>query len=325
MERTTTTPPLRALLTGLIDYAGLFPPAELSMADAVRHYTADRGGPNAWMLASFICPAARLSEFAGPAPLFARPPVPFAAILRGGQDTNAFMTALDADAADIDAFERAHEGAAAVTTLEGRVPETIKLDIDAQAAFHETLHARTHAATDRRLFLEVSRDADWNEAVATTVDAIARENLRRAEENRSAIGLKVRCGGVTADAFPETQDIAFAIAACRNQRVPIKFTAGLHHPFRRYDSAIDVTMHGFVNVFVAATAAFVHGLTVDRTRAILNDEEVDHFTFDADALSWKGYRLLPSDIEDARRRFAVSYGSCSFDEPVQDLTALGLL
>ncbi|HEX6773933.1 MAG TPA: hypothetical protein VF126_17990, partial [Acidobacteriaceae bacterium] len=57
-------PVLRALLAGLIDYAGLFPPAALSMAETVRNYDGYIHGEHAWMLGRLIVPAARLAEYA---------------------------------------------------------------------------------------------------------------------------------------------------------------------------------------------------------------------------------------------------------------------
>jgi len=53
----------RALLTELIDYAGLFPPAELDMAAAVQNYAAYRQSEQAWMLARFVVPVTGLAEF----------------------------------------------------------------------------------------------------------------------------------------------------------------------------------------------------------------------------------------------------------------------
>ena len=56
------TEALRTLLAGLIDYAGLFPPASLDMAEAARNYEAYRAGPHSWALGRFIVPSARLNE-----------------------------------------------------------------------------------------------------------------------------------------------------------------------------------------------------------------------------------------------------------------------
>ena len=54
---------VRALLAGAIDYAGLFPPASLQMADAVRNYSRYQSAPDAWALGNFVLPLDRLREF----------------------------------------------------------------------------------------------------------------------------------------------------------------------------------------------------------------------------------------------------------------------
>ncbi|HEX5631332.1 MAG TPA: hypothetical protein VFY15_06715, partial [Acidimicrobiia bacterium] len=55
----------RQALSGLIDYAGLFPPASLDLAAAVEEYRAIRGSAESWLVGRFICPADRLVELAG--------------------------------------------------------------------------------------------------------------------------------------------------------------------------------------------------------------------------------------------------------------------
>jgi hypothetical protein len=54
--------PLSALLEGLIDYAGLFPPASLSMEEALRNYDRYRHGEHARMLGRFIVPEGKLDQ-----------------------------------------------------------------------------------------------------------------------------------------------------------------------------------------------------------------------------------------------------------------------
>ena len=58
----------RALLTRLIDDAGLFPPARKPMERAVADHRAARGGPHSWMLGRFLCPVSRLDELAAAGP-----------------------------------------------------------------------------------------------------------------------------------------------------------------------------------------------------------------------------------------------------------------
>src|SRR5256885_6068138 len=57
-------PTLRALLEHVIDYAGLFPPARLPLAESLRNYLAYRASGQSWMLGGFVCPVGRLSELA---------------------------------------------------------------------------------------------------------------------------------------------------------------------------------------------------------------------------------------------------------------------
>src|SRR5262249_6041140 len=56
------TESLRALLAGAIDYAGMFPPAALSLEQALAKYRQHRRGPEAWMVGRFVCPAGGLSK-----------------------------------------------------------------------------------------------------------------------------------------------------------------------------------------------------------------------------------------------------------------------
>src|SRR5512132_3163623 len=56
---------LRALLASLIDYAGLFPPASMALADATRVYDGYLASNEAWMLGRFVIPATRLVELEG--------------------------------------------------------------------------------------------------------------------------------------------------------------------------------------------------------------------------------------------------------------------
>jgi asparagine synthase (glutamine-hydrolysing) len=53
---------VRAMFAKLVDYAGLFPPAQLAMPEAVAEYDAERNGTHAWMLGRFIVPVSRAQE-----------------------------------------------------------------------------------------------------------------------------------------------------------------------------------------------------------------------------------------------------------------------
>src|SRR5438105_2128275 len=125
---------LRVLLTGLIDYAGLFPPAQLSLAEALRNYLRYRVEPEGWMLGRFVCPAARLGEMAAfPGEIPTGRPVLCAALGRGGNDAGSFLAGLDADLADISACRDGQRGRVEVDVLEVRLPPAVLADAEPAA------------------------------------------------------------------------------------------------------------------------------------------------------------------------------------------------
>ena len=135
-------------------------------------------------------------------------------------------------------------------------------------------------------------------------------------------GAKIRCGGVTADAFPGVEAVAAFVLACRDAGVQFKATAGLHHPIRHVDPATGFHMHGFLNLLAAAV--FAH-MGEDDLVPVLAEEDPAAFAVDAGGLEVHGRRAGAAAIEAARAELFVAYGSCSFSEPVEDLTALGIL
>ncbi len=138
---------------------------------------------------------------------------------------------------------------------------------------------------------------------------------------------KIRTGGLTPEAIPSVSALAQYIVACAERRLPFKATAGLHHPIRSvhpltYDAqAPQATMHGFVNVFLAAVFAW-HGERA--IEEILAETDAAAFRFD-DRAQWRHKSVSTSQIMQARKDFAHSFGSCSFEEPVSDLQSLGWL
>jgi hypothetical protein len=129
-------------------------------------------------------------------------------------------------------------------------------------------------------------------------------------------GAKIRCGG---ESVPSVEDVAAFVAACRDAGVRFKATAGLHHPIRLGER------HGFLNLLAAAVFAHADGLAEDELAPLLAEEDPAAFTVDAEALQLHGHRADATAIAAAREELFVAYGSCSFDEPVEDLISLGVL
>ena len=292
---------LETLLHELVDYAGLFPPAALPMAEAVRAYDEHRRGAHAWMLGRFVLPIARLEEFEATAgPLLARG-APWRLAALGG-------------AGDREVLERANArlaGRAVVDTLE--VKALTAADV---AALEACAGLCTPAGEPVPVYVELPVVEDPGALVA----AIAALGLRA----------KVRTGGVTSDAFPTAAQLARFLAVCAAHDVVFKATAGLHHPLSGEYALTDDRasprgpMFGFLNVFLAALFLRA-GLAESGAAALLEERDARAIAFDAGGVSWRGHRLDAHSVDTLRERFAASFGSCSFAEPVESLTAMGLL
>jgi hypothetical protein len=236
---------LRVLLEHLVDYAGLFPPAALSMQDAVRSYARYRDGEHAWALGKFVVPQARVKE----------------------------------------------------------VPEEFPLSVLGVDEVKATTEEEV-AQFPPGVYVEI--------ADVSLLDAIKRHGQRA----------KIRTGGITPDAFPAIGNIAEFLRACKAKGVAFKATAGLHHPLRcvkplTYEpNAPTGTMHGFLNVFLAAAL-------LDHAEEILTETDPHAFAFEESHASWRGHSVSTDELRTMRSEFATSFGSCSFEEPIRDLQELG--
>lgn len=289
---------LHDLTTGLIDYAGTFPPAALDMASAVRNYAAYRQGKYAGMLGRFIVPIAGLEEFERAA----------AAIERGGEAWRLSVLAgagLDSDLKKIDNFNERNSNGAFIDSFEIRVAHYRDIE-ESMKSTPETLHT----------YFEIPLASD----PAQLVKAV------------SAAGAcaKVRTGGVTASAFPSSSDLGRFIKACAEEDVPFKATAGLHHPLRSinkltYDAdSAPALMHGFLNLLIAAAFAY-NGMNIDDLVAVLEERSPESFQFDDGSVSWRGKMLVRGQLRNARSLLALSFGACSFEEPIEGLQEIKLL
>ncbi|HVW83936.1 MAG TPA: hypothetical protein VHB50_04625 [Bryobacteraceae bacterium] len=248
--------PVRTLLARAIDYAGMFPPASLSLEAAVANYVAYLAMEDAWALGRFVLSVTRLEEMKH------LPVTPAseqtALVVPAGYPVEAGM----ADVIEVKASSRD----------EIRVPPGITA---------------------------------YFEVPAELIPAVAAAGGRA----------KVRTGGAT---VPDSLTLAQFISECEKAGIPFKATAGLHHPFR------GVNMHGFVNLLLAATLIW-HGGSTDEARDTLDETNPAAFRFEDSGVRWHSHHFFDGQLAAARRNFAIGFGSCSFEEPLEDLRRLGLL
>ena len=306
----------RALLERLIDDAALFPPAELPMRAALRHHARLRESAYWWIAGRFVVPASRLDELAGlrdPAQ-----PLELSVILDSAMSGAKGDTVL----ADLHRIDRVL-GTAGITvgSLELRVPGA-GLD-KAGLARSASEIAERWPSEPVSFWYEPSYSAGWATPPDDALAALAA--VRGTAPTNVTVGAKVRCGGQAAGATPSIEDLAAFVVAAHAHDVPWKATAGLHHPVRGAHGVADgVVPHGFLNLFLAGIALHAGVLDAARVVEVIAETEPRAFVVDPLHVAWRDVRVEAEQVGAARER-CVSFGSCSFDEPVNDLRELGIL
>lgn len=297
---------LRALLARSIDYAGMFPPCSLELDPAIKNQADYIRSPESWMLSAFVLP---VSKFGNLAPVLSQfdkhHPLRISALGQKTDNAKAFLPELKNVAEAIRALQQAHPDLVSISQLEMALPQDVDL-----AGLNEV------AAAVANLKLQCF----WEAPAESAEKAIAL--IARAKQ--PAFGYKLRTGGVTTDSFPSSVQITRAILASTKHHVPMKFTAGLHHPIRQFHDEVKTEMHGFLNVLGAGVLSAEHHWDEAQTVEMIEDQRAQSFEFHDTVFAWRDWEITLDRIK-ARRKFVTSFGSCSFDEPREDLRALNLL
>jgi hypothetical protein len=179
---------------------------------------------------------------------------------------------------------------------------------------------------------------DWTDEIWFEVSPGAGLGSALAEITAVRGGAKLRTGGLEPGSIPSPADVARVVLGCVRAAIPFKATAGLHHPFRGERARAQgadgprAIHHGFVNVWLAAALAqrVVRDGHPDPEAeaavvALLEEHDVNAFKWGNDEVIWRESRFDVNDIEECRTVFARSFGSCSFNEPIDELSALRLI
>ncbi|MEE2908438.1 MAG: hypothetical protein VX527_11490 [Planctomycetota bacterium] len=293
---------LVSLLDGVIDYAGLFPPAEHDMDEMVRRFAAGLAGHASWMLGRVVVPITRLDEFeqaaAGLLPASdTEDPWCLSLLVSSAEDV-----ALAADIDRLAAFNSCHcvpeNGLALADVIELRAQTSDGID-----------QALDLLPDDVFPFFELAADEDNRGLIAALAGSEA--------------AAKIRTGGVKPELNPSTRSVARFIHQCVQAGVPFKATAGLHHPLPNEEPTIPAHQQGFLNVFAAAVVVDSHKIDEDQVVELL--DLIEGFSFEDDHMKVGDYKLSREQIEEARAGLAISFGCCSWEDPLADLQALGLL
>lgn len=300
------TETLSTMLEGVIDYAGLFPPAQLEMRKALEDYA--RGVEKYdWLVDRMVVSASRIGEAAAAAESlrYASTEEPIYACVVASPITSgsAAGEVIDRDLASMDS-----QNILIPSTYEIRLPE----DGLVQAA--KALNRRMHRFEPSGV--EVFVEVGWGENLV--------ENIHSVSGEIEEFGLKARTGGVTADAFPSIPELALFISEAVSLEQLVKFTAGLHEPLRYLDVDLNCHRHGFLNAIFAFYGAIALDLNHSEIENILAIEDPSKVSFTDESAKMGDYELPLEAIEIGRDWFG-GFGSCSYEEPISGLKRLKLL
>lgn len=317
---------IQVLLGRSLDYAGLFPPAQLPLDEALSEFTRCQRDPHAWLLARFVLPAARVAEFAqlaAPALTEAESlhqPWHLTALMRSVPSTDEALRILRGDAQMFRALVDARPSAVIIDSCELPLPEEVCLT-------HDQEIARGFFAEAEKIFDEFNLRIPifWEVNLKHSFAHIA---LAAHQSNGLQAGrtcLKFRTGGLTASAIVSAETLAHAFYLAQREHVPFKLTAGLHSAIRHFDSKVGGELFGFLNVFAAAVLGWTHQLSESEIRILLEEKDPQAIKITADGLAWKKYLATIAQIQAVRMTGLRSFGSCSFYEPIEELRQLNLL
>ena len=281
---------IETLLAGLFDYAGLYPPAGLSLRSAASYYLKYNGGERAPALGRFIVNLDRLDELRS---------------ICGDSLADFRLSVIASEDADWDSLAR--------QIGSGLQVETVEIRCDQAAAIEQIVRKIPPGLVT---YFEVPIKGGSQGAL----EAIAAAGARA----------KIRMGGVVPEAFPSIPDVIEMLNSLAKLKLPFKATAGLHHPLRSLrpltyqPQAPTGVMHGFVNLCCAATLLHSGG-EVDEARRVLAEEDAAEWRVGMDSLHWRNLSWSAGQLATLRRKFFLSIGSCSFEEPIHDLESLGWL
>jgi hypothetical protein len=292
---------VRVMLAGAIDYAGLYPPAGLSMSEAVLNYAMYRNSNYSWMLGKFVVGVNDLDEFFGNARDF----------ISHDAESAWHVTVVASDdlyetVRVVENFNLTHGPHVICDSIEMRTVTTFQIQTVASSL-----------PPGVKVYFEIAPRVDCETLVAAVAAA-----------GQCA---KLRTGGVVHEAFPSSERVVRFVEACVAENVPFKATAGLHHPIRCFrpltyaENAGYGTMHGFLNLFLM-TGFAREGYRPTFLESVMEEEFEEVFQFTPTGVKWRNELSLSNhNIEMLRETAFRSFGSCSFDEPIADLRALGIL
>ena len=291
---------LKVLLSSMVDYAGLFPPAKLDLGEAIANYVKYHQTQENWLLGHFVTPISLLSELETlVADKFSEN-----TIISKCSLSVILSEDWESELKQLEAFNNSNKLKIISVEFKSIPPEEIR------RAIH-------HLSDEIESFFEIPLSENLAPYLAVLKGTKA--------------SAKIRTGGLTAKAFPNADRLCQFIFASAKAQVPFKATAGLHHPLPgkytvSYETnSFSTSMQGFLNLSILTALVYWQKLTPKEALIVLQESSLNSFQFQDGNIAWQDRHLNLVELQQARQSFFRSFGSCSFQEPLDELGELQLL
>lgn len=310
---------LTEFMNGLIDYAGLFPPASLSLDKAISEYFFYKKSEYSQIVSRFVVPASSVENLKSICQKHNYGNISLSVILPDMEfdekNENNILKSIE----DLNKLLKTNYFIEA-SSFEIKLPKNLSADSQENLLrlIGNIISNIKKISANSRIFFEPYVLGDnWENNIDIACEVI--------NQNKEHSGFKLRTGGVTKDAFPHTDIFAYSIKKCIDLKIKFKATAGLHHPLRHFNPSVNTKMHGFFNVFISFLIAGKYNPSLKILKKIINTESAGEFNFTDDFITFEDFAISLKDIKNIKKSFSLSYGSCSIDEPVDDLKTLNLM
>jgi len=275
-----------ALITGLIDYAGLYPPASLDMKAAVRNYLEYSHSAHSRTLGRFVVDLDRLPS------------------LLDATSNNVSAMKLSGVATHLADWNELHR-----LVGQGFAIDAVEIK---GALTGEIGRIAMHVPPGIDIYFEVPMDPPpaMLDAVAT---AGARVKIRTGGTAAEFFPSTQRLAQMLAELA--SRHLIFKATAGLHHPFRGRFALTCA------DGSPTAVMHGFMNL--ATSAALLHfGGDAREAQLVLEEEWAGTWQITDDAIFWEENSWSADELREVRQQFFAAFGSCSFTQPVQELEAL---
>lgn len=305
------------MFSGIIDYAGTFPPAALSLSESLKCNLAyKKKATHPWLWSKVALNLSDLKNINSQT-LFecGYDGHPLIATILGtpftGKTASDLIKHIEWDLREIEHCKKRafHSSARQIfVSYEMKLPPMLEI-----SGLMAPILNRFSELSELEPFFEV----EWGDSFEKNFLTLLHDLSAWKEDNDETEltpGVKVRTGGKY---VPTSLELAKTVLSTTHHRLRFKATQGLHH------AVTNASGFGFANLFIALNLSQAYGemeFGLEAIKSCLEEKNGKAFQFFENLFKYKTFELNNEDIEKSRRVHSATFGSCSLDEPDQFLS-----